>query len=232
MCDALGKGGLSYWLSRTSRVSGVPGASVMGYVSILASVPFAGERFTRNDSRGAACQSRPSRAPSVASNALRTCAFQQLARRNHAANAHGNAGDNGRGAKNDAPCSCAFHGSLLSDVHCCLLDWMYLPCALPVTLCFSLCSARCSGFLLFATSLHAVLTFCFALRLRFPFRPARAHSLFPAALAFAPPTPVRLRGGFGCSRRCLPCHRESRGSSRCPGEGTRPSPAYRSARTW
>ena len=173
----------------------------------------------------AACQSRPSRAPSVVSDALRARVFQQLARRNQAANAHGNAGDNGRGAENDAPCSCAFHGSLLSDVHCCLLDWMYLPCALPVTLCFSLCSARCSGFLLFATSLHAVLTFCFALRLRFPFRPTRAPSL-----SLAPPALARLRAGFGCSRRCLPCHRESRGSSRCPGEGTRPGLACRSAR--
>lgn len=64
----------------------------------------------------------------AASNALRTCAFQQLARRNQAAHAHGNAGDNGRGAKNDAPCSCALHCSLLLDVHCGLLglDSSYL----------------------------------------------------------------------------------------------------------
>lgn len=107
MCDALGEGGLPH----------------------LVFVPLAGDWFLHERLRGDGVLSpafpRPSR---VASNALRTCAFQQLARRNQAAHAHGNAGDNGRGAKNDAPCSCALHCSLLLDVHCGLLglDSSYL----------------------------------------------------------------------------------------------------------
>ena len=107
MCDSLGNDRLPHWLSHPSRVIG----------------------FCANGSReGGVLSSTFLRPSPVAFNALRTCVFQQLARRNQAANAHGNASDNGRGAKNDAPCSCVFHCSLLFDVHCGLLglDSSYL----------------------------------------------------------------------------------------------------------
>ncbi len=175
-----------------------------GRLVVLAFAPFAGERLMRAIFPGRAACQRGRRAESGFSapfagrvNALRTRVFQQLARRNQAANAHGNAGDNGRGAKNDAPCSCAFHCSLLLDVHCGLLGWMYLSCALPVMLRFSLCFVRCSGFFLrFRPARRSV---GFALRLRFPFRPIRVPSLFllrffslrPRLRVYAPASDVR-----------------------------------------
>ena len=100
-----------------------------GQLAALAFASFAGDWFLHERlQRGRRAEFGFPHPSPVASNALRTCAFQQLARCNQAANAHGNAGDNGRGAKNDAPCSCALHCSLLLDVHCGLLglDSSYL----------------------------------------------------------------------------------------------------------
>ena len=111
---------------------------------------------------------RLSRPPPFVSDMLRARVFQQLARRNQAANAHGNAGDNSHGAENDAPCSRVSHSPLLFDVHCGLLvlDVSFLR--------FACCASH-------FTSFRALLWFLFAISPHAPLGRFRLAAAFPVS---------------------------------------------------